>query len=68
MLLLLLLLLFAWTIKTTDNPHVMLCVWTLEFGIWTGVCGHLSWGYGLTNYAPRCMAPRVWEQWYCLTL
>ena len=33
----LLLLLFAWIVKTTDNPHVMLCVWPLELGIWTRV-------------------------------
>ena len=32
---LLLLFLFAWTAETTDNPHVMLCVWPLELGIWT---------------------------------
>ena len=53
----LLLLLFAWTVKTTDNPHVMLCVWPLELGIWTRACGPLSWGYGLTIHAPRCVAP-----------
>ena len=53
----LLLLLFAWTVKTTDNPHVMLCVWPLELGIrthnpCTSMCGPLSWGYGLTISTP----------------
>ena len=32
-------LLFAWTIKSTNNPHVM-------------VCAPLSWGYGLGLAAP----------------
>ena len=36
LLLLLLLLPFAWTVKTTDNPHV---------------CGPLNWGYGLGRAA-----------------
>ena len=44
----LLLLLFAWTVKTTNNPHAMLCMWPLELGIWTRACGPLGWGYGLT--------------------
>ena len=48
----LLLLLVAWTVKTTNNPHVMLCVWPLELGIWTRACGPLSWGYGLTIRTP----------------
>ena len=48
----LLLLLFSWTIRTTDNPHVMLCLLPLEVGIWTWVCGPVSWGYGLTIRKP----------------
>ena len=29
------LLLFAWTVKTTDNPNPLLCVWPFESEIWT---------------------------------
>ena len=49
---LLLLLQFAWTVKTTDIPYIMLCVWPLGLGIWTWACSPLSWGYGLGRAAP----------------
>ena len=55
--LLLLLLLFLWTVQIMENSHVMLCVLPLELGIWTLkpctlMCGPLSWGYGLTIRTP----------------